>query len=61
MKGEKMKLNEFIDSIESELQLFKKFWIYNQKNNKNALFPFDLDESDWFEQFIIFTNFRKED
>ena len=48
-----MKLHEFIAQTTQDLQDFELFYQEGMRENK-SLFPEDLGEPDWFEQFLLF-------
>lgn len=48
-----MRIEEFINISEDEILKFKGFWEYNHNTNPE-MFPLNMEEGDWFEQFMAY-------
>lgn len=48
-----MTIQEFITSIEDELQDFKLMWLANAESNYND-WPLEMSKENWDEQFLSF-------
>lgn len=45
-----MTLDEFILESKSDIQRFEEYWL----NSDRETFPLELDNCDWYEQFLSF-------
>ena len=49
----KMNLKQFKHEMLDDFDRFEKFWLENQKTNKEH-FPEEMGDGDWFDQFMSF-------
>jgi hypothetical protein len=46
-----MTLDEFVKLMKLDVDNFKSEWVLNRSSDPN-LYPMEMDEADWYEQFV---------
>jgi len=55
-----MKLNDFVQEMSDELERFKTRWVAENKERGDDLYPMELNEGDWFLQYLAWITMNKE-
>lgn len=53
-----MKFEEFIHVAQKDIQVFKEWYASQQGGEDGEYFPFEMNEGDWWDQFLLWNQNR---